>query len=72
MHLLGQIVACKCQMCQADVLLEVVWQGCELLGPVVPRWQAILPGLGTEYATHRKIQVFLVVTACYFARDYEL
>lgn len=69
---LGQIVACKCQTCQADVWLEEMWQGCELLSPVVPRWQAILPGLGTEHATHGKIQVFLVVTASYFGRAYEL
>lgn len=59
-------------MCQADVWLEVVWQGCELLSPVVPRWQTILPGLRAEYATHMKIQVFLIVTASYFGRDHEL
>lgn len=72
MCLLGQVVAYKCQMCQADVWLEVVWRGCELLGPVVPSWQSILPGLGTEYVAHMKIQVFLIITASYFGRDYEL
>lgn len=49
--------------CQTDGL-EVVWKGCELLGPVKSKPQ-IAPAAGTQHVSCLKIQIFFIVTGFY-------